>query len=271
MRKRMMLGLLLLGLSVATASAQLGGGIVYDPTNYQNAVLRYLQLQQHLAELQKTYAQIVTAYNLALQMSRNLQNMPARYRAQFSSWQKVTALDAYGNTAGWISGANSGLNVPQGYQTATTRLGLYDQATLSSMADDELLRVESQYASVELADGANTNALSTIGAIRGNSAALESRISNLQEDSLSPEADLNSEVEVLNKINATNVLTLRSVQGSNKLLTSLLEQQTIAAKQQREAAANAINSEISRRARLVGNLTRVTGTLTNSLENFRMP
>jgi len=139
------------------------------------------------------------------------------------------------------------------------------------MADDELLRVESQYASVELADGANTNALSTIGAIRGNAAALESRISNLQEDSLSPEADLNSEVEVLNKINATNVLTLRSVQDSNKLLTSLLEQQTIAAKQQRETAANAINSEISRRARLVGNLTQVTGTLTNSLENFRMP
>ena len=36
------------------SEAQLGGGIVYDPTNYHNAILRYHQLQQHLAQLQKT-------------------------------------------------------------------------------------------------------------------------------------------------------------------------------------------------------------------------
>jgi hypothetical protein len=82
---------------------------------------------------------------------------------------------------------------------------------------------------------------------------------------------LNSEVAVLNKINATNVLTLRSIQDSNKLLASLLEQQTISAKQQREMTTNAINSEISRQASLSANLTQVTGTLTNSLQNFRMP
>ena len=67
------------------------------------------------------------------------------------------------------------------------------------------------------------------------------------------------------------MLTLRSVQDSNKLLASLLEQQTIAAKQQREMTTNAINAEISRQASLATNLTQVTGTLTNSLQNFRMP
>lgn len=271
MQKKILAGLLALGLSVATASAQFGSGIVYDPTNYHNALLRYYQLQQHLAQLQKTYTQTVTAYNLALQMSRNLHNMPARYRAQFSNWRNVTALDTYGNTAGWISGANSGQSVFDGYQRSTTQLGPYDQTVLSGMPDDELSRVKSQYASVELADGANTNALMTIGAIRGNAAVLEARINNLEQDSLSDDASLNSEVGVLNKINATNVLTLRSIQDSNKLLASLLEQQTIAAKQQREATTNAINAEISRRATLVGNMNQVTGTLTNSLENFRMP
>ena len=30
------------------SEAQVGNGVVYDPTNYQNAVLRYRQLQQHL-------------------------------------------------------------------------------------------------------------------------------------------------------------------------------------------------------------------------------
>ncbi len=271
MKRKIVAVLLLIVLCVGTASAQFGSGIVYDPTNYHNALLRYYQLQQHLVQLQKTYTQVVTAYNLALQMSRNLHNMPARYRAQFSNWRNVTATNTFGNTSGWLGGINSDLNTINGYLRATTQLGQYNPAVVNGMPDYEQARVKSQYASVELADGANINALSTIGAIRGNAAALEARMNNLEQDSLSDDPNLNSEVSVLNKINATNVLTLRSIQDSNKLLASLLEQQTIASKQQREMTTNAINVEISRQASLAGNLNQVTGTLTNSLQNFRMP
>jgi len=42
-------------------------------------------------------------------------------------------------------------------------------------------------------------------------------------------------------------------------------------KQQRESTTNAINADIQRRARLAGNLAQVTGTMTDSLPNFRMP
>ena len=271
MRKKILGVLLVTVLCVGTASAQFGSGIVYDPTNYHNALLRYYQLQQHLVQLQKTYTQVVTAYNLALRMSRNLQNMPARYRAQFSNWRNVTATNTYGNTSGWLGGINSDLNTVNGYLRATTQLGQYNPASLNGMPDYEQARVKSQYASVELADGANMNALSTIGAIRGNAVTLEARMNNLEQDSFSGDENLNSEVAVLNKINATNVLTLRSIQDSNKLLASLLEQQTIASKQQREMTTNSINSEISRQASLGANLNRVTGTLTDSLQNFRMP
>lgn len=271
MRKKLFAVLLVAVLCVGTASAQFGSGIVYDPTNYSNAVLRYQQLQQHLLQLQRTYTQIVTAYNLALRMSRNLQNMPARYRAQFSNWRNVSATNTYGNTSGWLGGVNADLNTINGYLRATTQLGQYNPAALNGMPDFEQARVKSQYASVELADGANMNALSTIGSIRANAAALETRMNNLEQDSLSDDQSLNSEVAVLNKINATNVLTLRSIQDSNKLLASLLEQQTIAAKQQREMTTNAINTEISRQTSLSTNLTQVTGTLTSSLQNFRMP
>ena len=51
--------LLILFLCVGTASAQFSGGIVYDPTNYADAVLRYNQLVQQLAQLQRTYTQVV--------------------------------------------------------------------------------------------------------------------------------------------------------------------------------------------------------------------
>jgi hypothetical protein len=273
--KRIALAVLLaLALFVGTAFAQFGfGGIVYDPTNYHNALLRYLQLQQQLIQLRNSYAQLVAQYNLAFQMAKNLHNMPARYRAQFSSWRGTFAQNTYGNTSGWVNGINVGQfgTANSGYQQTTTQLLQYNPSFLSDMTPEELTRVKSQYATVELSDGANTTAISTIGSIRGNAQTLESRIANLEEDSLSPDPTLNTEVSVLNKINAASVLTLRTVQDSNKLLASLLEQQTIMAKQQRESTANAINAEIERRTALAGNFAQVTGTLTQSLQNFRMP
>jgi hypothetical protein len=139
------------------------------------------------------------------------------------------------------------------------------------MNADELARVRSQYATVELADGANTNAIATIGAIRGNAQTIQTQIGNLEQDSLSNDSDLNTQVAVLNKINASGVLTLRTLQDSNKLLASLLEEQTILAKQQREATTNTINADIQRQASFAANMAQVTGTLTDSLQNFRMP
>jgi hypothetical protein len=271
MKKKILVTLLVLGFSVGTASAQFGfGGIVYDPTNYANAVLRYGQLVQQLAQLRQTYQQILSQYNLALAMSQNLQNMPSRYRAQFSLWRNGQSLDTYGNTAGWITGVNTGA-VGDGYQRATTPLALYQQDYLASMDAQELSRVQSQYASVELADGANSTAMASVGTIRSNAQNVETQLRNLEDDSLSADPKLNTEVSVLNKINAANVLTLRSVQDTNKLLASLLEIQTVLSKQQRESTANAINADITRRASAAGNIAQVTGTLAGSLENFRMP
>jgi hypothetical protein len=139
------------------------------------------------------------------------------------------------------------------------------------MDPTELGRVQSQYASIELADGANINAMATIGSIRGTADNVQTQIANLEHDSFSGDSGLNSEVSVLNKINAAGVLTLRTVQDSNKLLASLLEQQTILAKQQRDATTNAINTDIGRQASVAGNMAQVTGSITDSLQSFRMP
>ncbi len=265
--------LLVLILCVGTASAQFGSGIVYDPTNYQNALLRYYQLQQHLIQLQQNVAKVTAHLNLALQMAQFIKNMPARYRAVFSQWRNVTSLNTFGNTSSWISGINSGLlpNINLGYQRSTTQLLPYSPDELSGMNASELSRVQSQYASVELADGANMNAMATIGSIRGNADSVQTQIANLEQDSFSDDPGLNTEVSVLNKINAAGVLTLRTLQDSNKLLASLLEQQTILAKQQREVTTNTINAEIERQASLAGNMAQVTSTMTDSLQNFRMP
>ena len=273
MKKRLLTILLVFGLCVGTASAQFGFGIVYDPTNYANAVLRYGQLVQQLNQLRQTYAQIVARYNLAVRMAQNLQNMPARYRAQFSNWRDVAAPNTYGNTGTWVTGMNTGNAgaVNSGYQQATVPLLQYNSQELNGMTPEELDRVKSQYASVELTDGANVTSMATIGTIRDDAQNIENQINNLEQDSLSNNPSLNTEIGVLNKINAANVLMLRTLQDSNKLLLSLLEQNVIAAKQQREETANSINAEVERRATLAGNLSQVTRTLGNSLQTYRMP
>jgi hypothetical protein len=263
MKRKTMIFLLVTSFFVATTYAQIGA-VVYDPTNYANALLRYFELQQQLLQLTNTYL-------LAVQMAKNLQNMPARYQALFSNWRDSAAQDTYGNTAPWIAGINSGQAVNAGYQQATTPLQPYNPAVLAGMTPDELRRVQSQYASVELSDGASETAMDAIGAIRNKALNVEAQIANLEQDSLSGDPNLNTEVSVLNKINAAGVLTLRTAQDSNKLLASLLEQQTVAAKQQREVTTNTINADITRRASLAGNIAQVTGTLTDSLQNFRMP
>jgi hypothetical protein len=273
MKRKIVILVLVMGLCVGTASAQFGFSIVYDPTNYANALLRYYQLEQHLVQLKNSYAQLVAQYRFAVQMAKNIENMPARYQAQFSGWRSAHAQDSYGNTGAWINGVNFGQTgvVASGYQQATTHLLPYSQVQLSGMNAEELSRVQSEYATVELADGANTTAMATLGSIRGNAQGIEKQIGNLEQDSLSNDPNLNTEVAVLNKINAAGVLTIRTLQDSNQLLASLLEQQTILAKQQREATTNTINADIQRQAGLSANLAQVTGTLGNSLQNFRMP
>jgi hypothetical protein len=253
--------------------AQFGGGIVYDPTNYANALLRYNQLVQQLAQLRQTYQQVLNEYNLALQMSRNLENMPARYRATFSQWRNFTAADLYGNTAGWVSAVNGAgaQSVSPAYQQATIPLLTYSQADLNAINPTDAGNLRSAYASLELTDGANVSALTTVGNIRGNAQTVQQQISNLEQDSLSGDPSLNTEVSVLNKINASNVLTLRTLQDANNLRLAALEQQILQAKQQRDSDAANLNYAIQMRQQVTQNLAPFNSNLTQSLSSYRLP
>ena len=257
-----------------TSRAQLFGGIVYDPTNYQNALLRYYQLQQHLLQLQRTYAQIVNQYNLAVTMSRNIQNMPARYQALFSSWRNLSTVpNVYGNTGGWVNGVNTGSPsvIQSGYQSATNPLQPYSPATIANMNPSELQRAIANFATVELRDGVNTNAMQTVGNIRANAPVVQTKISNLEQDSLSNDPSLNTEVGVLNKINATNILILRTLQDANNLRLAELEQQIVHSKQERDDISNIINGDAYQRQNMVSQVNQITTGVGTSLQNYRLP
>jgi hypothetical protein len=253
--------------------AQFGSGIVYDPTNYANALLRYAKLQQQLIQLQQTYQQVWNHYQLALRMAQNIENMQARYRAVFSQWRNFTANDLYGNTAGWVGAANGAgvQSVGPAYQQATIPFLTYSQADLSAINPADAGNLRSAYASLELSDGANVSALTTVGNIRANAQTVQQQIANLEQDSLSDDPALNTEVSVLNKINASNVLTLRTLQDANNLRVAALEQQILQTKQQRDSDAANLNYAIQMRQQVTQNLAPFNSNLTQSLSNYRLP
>jgi hypothetical protein len=274
MKKAFVFVALLVLLSPTMGRAQFFGGIVYDPTNFHNAVLRYYQLRLQLDQLRSTYQNALSQYNLAVQMARSIQNMPGRYRAPFSNWLNLTTVpDTYQNTTGWVEGANSGnlSTVETGYSQTTNQLQRYNADQLAAMPSDERQRVLANYANVELADGVNTSSLATIGALRADSPEIQRQIGNLENDSLSNSPQLNSQVAVLNKINAANVLSLRTLQDANNLRLSQLEQQVLASQERRDAMTTAINADIYQHQNMIPEISHVTSGVGTSLANYRLP
>jgi hypothetical protein len=271
--KRVAVATVVVGLILPLATFAQFGGVVFDPTNYNNALLRYYQLEQQLAQLRNTYAQIVAGYNLAQQMARSIPNMPERYLAQFSPWHFANAADVYSNTGTWISGVNSGTvpTILSGYQQATSELLQYTSGHLSLLSPADLARAKAQYASVELADGANTMGMATIGSLRASTQNIDQRLATLEQDSLSADPSMNTEIGVLNKVNAAGVLGVRTGEDTNKLLAALLEQQTVANKQLRDQQTNAINAEILRQAQLQGAMNEVLGGFGQDVTNYQIP
>ena len=255
------------------SEAQFGGGIVYDPTNYHNAMLRYYQLQQHLVELQKNVAKVTSHLQLALQMAQYIHNMPARYRAVFSQWRAFTSGDIYGNTTRWVAAVNGAgpQTISPAYQQAIVPFLAYNQTALAAMNPNDVLQLKSVGASMQLTDGANVSALTTVGNVRANAQSVQQQIANLESDTFSSDASLNTEVSVLNKISASNILTLRTLQDANNLRVAALEQQVLQAKLQRDTDAANLNFSMQVQQQANQNLTSFNSNLSQSLGSYRLP
>jgi type IV secretion system protein TrbJ len=244
--KRTLVVCALLGASLAApALAILGlGDIVFDPSNFEEAVQQLLEMQQQYAQLVQSNQMLRNQYNQMLWMAKQVPvNMATRYRANATPWQTSSATNIYGTSGNWIAGVNTGVGVEAGYSVATQPLASYG-AALGNIPADQLPRVKTNYATVELTDGANLSGMETIGRMRANSRAVELAIQDLEDDSLSSNPDMNTEIAVLNKINAADLIAVRNTQDSNKLLVALAEEQIIDAKRKRDAEAQAINNHI---------------------------
>lgn len=273
MKKRIIVAFISLCAMVGAtvARAQFGFGLtVFDPSVYAEAVTEVGNLVQQYNQLVQTYQMITNQYNQMLWMAKILPENLANFRAVATPWYLSSATNTYGTTAGWISAVNTGSNVSGGYESATVQLLPYG-AALSNVPADQLSSLEKHYATVELTDGANQDGMQTIGTIRFNAPQVEAAIQNLEDASLSSDPDYNTEIGVLNKINAAAVVALRNSQDTNKLLTALAEQKFIEAKRQRDSETEAVNNHVNFMANEQGLLTSQKAGASDAMMNFQMP
>jgi hypothetical protein len=240
-----------------------GGDTVFDPAVYGQALLE-------VSELIKNYEQLKAMYELEIANLKMVPvNMPIRYRTLGAAWYGLQLpFDRFGNLAAWLQVVNSGGSGLGGYGGASVTLQPYG-AAISQLAPDEQKRVASAYATSELADGSNVQSMETVGMLRGNSPAVDKAIAALEQDSLSLDPAMNTEIAVLNKINAAAIASLRSTRDTNRVLLSTLEEQVVDSKRKRDAEASEVNAAIARIEFGPEAKAEHTATLAQSLQSFR--
>jgi len=147
---------LVAGLVLApAANAILGmGDVVFDPTNYEEALRHFLQLERQYEQLVQQYLVLKNQYDHMRLMSQPVPvNMISRYKALATPWHLSSATDTYGTTGRWMSGINSGAGIASGYSRAAEPLGQYGSA-FSNIPTEQQDRVKTSYTTVELTDGA---------------------------------------------------------------------------------------------------------------------
>jgi len=272
MKRKLILGVCSLAALAAPAFALFGlGDIVFDPSNLEENIQQLVQLEQQYAQMVQTYEVVANQYAHMIQMARTVPvNMIARYKALATPWHNTFATNTYGTTGGWIAGVNTGAGVASGYAQAIQSLTAYS-AGLANLPADQLERVKTSYATVELTDGANQHGIETIGRLRANAPQVATAIDGLETDSLSSDPSMNTEIGVLNKINAANVIAIRGSQDTNQILVTLAEQQIIDAKRNRDAEAQAINDHVRFVAEGKDYLSAQSANASSAMLAWRMP
>jgi hypothetical protein len=270
-RRRIVVALLVIGAGAGLGVHLRAQGIVFDPTNYANALLRYAELERQLTELVQTYEQIRTQYELLKYQAQGIPiNMGLRYRSEATPWLPLTATDTYGTTAAWIAAANTGHEAVPAYTLATRPLLDYG-AALAQLSAEEAARVQRRYDRLQLADASIAHGLEALGFLRGHEVSVEDAVRRLEDDAYSADPDFNTQIAVLNKLSATAVASARLAKDANNVLVSLLEQRLLDATERREAAVQGINAHIAFEREVRDLLAQTTAQTTDALTTFRIP
>ena len=221
---------------VAILDAQFGG-IVSDPIQESHS---WQQLLNDIQKLQKLDHQIQTLDAEFNQIQAN-----ARFFSMKNAWRgfgnqivRNWAPNSYGATPTWNTAVLFGPGAPQAWQNVI--VAMQHNPYMVGMQPGTN-REYAYAATVDTFDGAGPTAVQTLGNARAQQTQMAEAIAQLQASSLDGSDSTNSEVEQLNLLTAGSVQALQMQQTTNDVVTSLLEQQTVANKIQRDTLADHLN------------------------------
>jgi hypothetical protein len=216
------------------------GGIVFDPTQNANALR---QIAQEVQELAKIDQYILTLTAELKQIQTNATFFSANIKRGWIGTGNMivrnwTVPNYYGETALWQNAINLASGNLQAWQQATIAMQKNPYLAGQSIGTN---RNYAYAASVNTFDAAGPASIQTIGNARVHQAQMDASIRRLQTAAQDGSNGTNTEVEQLNLMTAASVQSLEMQQTQNNAMVSLLEQQMIANKVQRDALADHMN------------------------------
>lgn len=235
MRGALLIGVTTLAVSAGTAMAQLGSGIVYDPTQSAHAAQQILQANHLYTTTVETSRNVIGAYNLAQRMA----NLPQTYYTAYMNMgrQQWTTLqqpaNTYGNALPWVTSATTGNGSASANQTASIPRVSQIQG-YSNLSTEGQREIAARGATVDLSDSVNASNLQALGAIRANANQRETEISQLEAQSHSIDPAQHTQMATLQRINQALLIELRTQQETNQILQAQALQTMVGQKVQQD-------------------------------------
>ena len=203
------------------------GDVVFDPTSYAQLVSQLTTLQSQYNMLKNN----ITHFSVKQQWQTTL-----------SALKNANVANMFGETAGINVALNS--NSPSasatGWKAATVSVNSNTSSYLAGHAigSDRT----SQLAMIEMSDSVSPDCLTAIGQYRSGRAQNAGANQTLTGQQLDATTATNSEVQQLNLLNAAESQKMTELQSQGSLQTCLAAQMTVANMQQRNAAAQDLNT-----------------------------
>ena len=203
------------------------GDIVFDPTSYAQLVSQLTTLESQYKMLQNN----ITHFSWKQQWQTTL-----------TALKNANVANMFGETAGVNIALNT--NSPSasltGWKAATVSVDTGTSTYLAgqSLGNDRM----SQLAMVEMSDAISPDCMTAVGqyrAARSQNASANSTLASQQVDGTD---STNTEVEQLNLLNAAEAQKMSEMQAQGTIQTCLASQMTVANMQQRNAAAQDLNT-----------------------------
>lgn len=230
--KRVVVRTLALALLVALCASPLRAQevLVFDPSNYAEAILEVIQLIKQLE-------------NMILQATRLPLDMASRYHGHSVAWTFHDLTSGLRYAAGLLQALNEGDPAGAAYQQATDPLDVPTDI-LGRMPADLQARLTRAYGTIELADSVAKLAIDQTGAMRTEGPHNLQVAKDMEADAVSTRADFQTQTALLDKIDAASTLGLRIQAEIGQSVASALEQAIVANKRQRDTEAVLMNATI---------------------------